>query len=138
MIQANHGEHMKTVRTSVASSAKGLKKKYKGLKITTLTDKAMQAKLKNPQAFARWWNSMTGDAQYIFELKPAGNSSKIFVDDACGRFLVSYGDEDRRSFSWTKRGMKSAQMHALKHLWEAHTRKTGQICPVDLSSVEAF
>ena len=78
---------------------------------------------------------MSGDATYIFDMKPSGEASNIFVDDACGRFLVSYGGEDRRSFSWTKRGMKEAQVHALRFLWDAHERHTGEKCPISLQNI---
>lgn len=115
--------------------AKASKKKYKGSSIATLTKKSLAAKLSNPKGWSRWWNSLAGDATFLYEMKPSGDVCKIFVDDACGRFLVSYGCEDRRSFSWTKRGMKEAQLHALRHLWESHERHTGQKSPINLDTL---
>lgn len=103
--------------------------------VVTLTDKALAAKLSNPKGWSRWWNSISGDATFMHDLLPPGDQAKVFVDDRCGRFLVAYASEDRRSFSWTKRGMKDAQLLALQHLWESHRLHTGQVCPFSLSAV---
>lgn len=134
--EAAHDKHIVKVRQVVAATARASKAKFKTMAIATLTGKALQAKLTNPKGWDRWWNSVAGDATFIFEVLPPDRPCKVYVDDRCGRFLVSYGTEDRRSFSWTKRGMKVAQVHALRFLWDAHARHTGQQCPIDLASVE--
>lgn len=102
--------------------------------MVTLTDKALAAKLSNPKGWARWWNSILGDTTFIHDLLPAGDRCKVFADDRCGRFLVSYVGEDRRSFSWTKRGMREAQLLAARYLWARHQVHTGQECPFSLSA----
>lgn len=131
-----HEKHVGKVRKVVANSAKASKKKFKATTIATLTDKALQAKLTNPKGWDRWWNAISGDATFMFEAFPPDSPCKVYVDDRCGRFLVSYGVDDRRTFSWTKRGMKVAQAHALRFLWESHTRHTAQRCPIDLANSE--
>lgn len=82
----------------------------------------------------RWWNSITGDPDFIVEHKPG--PARLFTDQWNGRFRLSYPGEKPKSVSWTVKGQRAASLEALRQMWAWHTARTGQEPPIPLD-VEA-
>lgn len=78
----------------------------------------------------RWWNSITGDPEFILENKPA--PARLFTDQWNGRFRLSYPGEKPRSVSWTVKGQRAASLEALRVMRAWHTASTGQQPPIPL------
>ena len=91
-------------------------------------------KLHTKDGDKRWWNSVEGSDVWINKWKPA--TSRVDVDDANGRFLLYFPNRDRRSVSWTARGMKEASLVALQILWGFAWKDLGHKCPTPLHSVD--
>ena len=96
------------------------------------TAKARAAKLINSARWARWWNSIEGDASFVLGYLPPGAPVHIQIDDANGRFLVTYGGKHRRSFSWTRCRLKTAQILVLRHVRGIHSFFSDANCPIPL------
>jgi hypothetical protein len=75
---------------------------------------------------SRWWASVPGDYSYVQGLLPS--FAHCFVDDANGRYVVTYRAQ-RKSYSWTQRGVVEAARCVLRTAWEWHELATGEVCP---------
>ena len=117
------------VRTAVENKTRALKSSAK-----KLSSKAQQLGLSTVSGVDRWWNKLEGDADFIMKwLPPAPAHCRVHLDQLAGRFFVHYNDRDRVSVAWTKRGLRDAQMEALRVLWHYHELETGEQCPIPLA-----
>jgi hypothetical protein len=79
----------------------------------------------------RWWNSVAGDASMLATFGPSKGT--FATDNDNGRFFVLYPDRERKSVSWTKRGMTEAARTALKLAWQYHTEATLELPPKEVA-----
>jgi hypothetical protein len=91
-----------------------------------LTKAAEKAKAATIGGDGRWWASIPGDYSYVQGLLPS--VAHCFVDDANGRYVVTYRAQ-RKSYSWTQRGVVEAARLVLRTAWQWHELATGEVCP---------
>lgn len=77
----------------------------------------------------RWWAEITFAAEELRDLKPA--SCVVITDRPNGRFLVHHEamPTQRKSISWTRRGVSVAVLETLKLLWAWERDVSGIDCP---------
>jgi hypothetical protein len=135
----DYGEELKQNKVSAAkhrvSCLAAVTKKFVGVKkakkvVCPIATKAKELKLHTVAGKTRWWASLVGDKTYIDEFRPP--TGRVAVDDANGRFLVTYSGGKRKSVSWTKVGLQAASVNALALLWGWHHEATDEICPLPL------
>lgn len=78
----------------------------------------------------RWWADMQCDATLVLQWKP--EDCHVVVDRNNGRFLFRHSKVqcDRRSISWTQRGMDEAVKASLRIMWEWEVEWRGGTCPL--------
>lgn len=128
-------EHARTMESDIEAK-KAMVKQVEAVIGQKLSEKSKAkrprvAKAKDPKPMKekdinRWWCNARGDGDFIQAHRPPAGS--LHVDHDCGRYLLSYGSE-RKSISWTRRGMADASVDALRWWWDRHTAQTGQPCP---------
>lgn len=94
---------------------------------------ASKLKLASLGGRSRWWNSIVGDIDFVRKWSPPG--ARTVCDERNGRFLMHYRDHDRRSISWTKRGVQAAALETLRMYWQWHEEATGEGPPVPLEQM---
>ena len=110
----NVAAYMKYEETLMKHKGKEKGKPEKSLKVKTSDRK--------------FWDKVKGDMDFINAHRPKLGS--VVQDDPNGRFLCSYPGQDyRKSFSWSARGMEKASICVLQKLWQWHTEATGESCP---------
>ena len=84
---------------------------------------------RQPQKAAWRARVQAEDAEVLQEMKPPGCT--ISANERKGAYLIQLGAQ-RRSVSWTMRGVSQAMLLTLQEAWRLHGNVTGEPCPYDL------
>lgn len=79
---------------------------------------------------ARWWSALVACPAAVQQWKP--DSCFVIFDQNNGRFLFRHAliKGQRRSISWTVRGMESAVVESLRIMWAWEREVNGTECPL--------
>lgn len=127
----------KTRAKRVESTARSVRAAFGGKQLKpscAIAKAASKLRMNTAAGKAKWFNAITAQDDFLRKWSP--EPARICTDDRNGRFLLHYGEFDRRSVSWTVRGVPEATLSALKILWGWHTLSTGAECPIPLDNVD--